>query len=134
MKKLLPLIMILCLMLTACSDKKEEETTLAAGDETTAAQTDAIYTNPLNGEKLTEPYTGRVFAVTINNVSPALPHRGLNSADIYFEMFVNDYCTRGLALFSDIQYGDFLEKSIYKKIMLNIQQEQSLAYYTGAWL
>ncbi len=103
MKKLLPLIMILCLMLTACSDKKEEETTLAAGDETTAAQADAIYTNPLNGEKLTEPYNGRVFAVTINNVSPALPHRGLNDADVYFEMFVNDYCTRGLALFSDIK-------------------------------
>ena len=48
------------------------------------------------------PYEGRVFAVTINNIYDALPHHGLSQADMYFEMFVNDYCTRGLAFFSDI--------------------------------
>ena len=61
-----------------------------------------IYRNPLTGEELDAPYVGRVFAVTINNVSPALPHHGVSQADVYFEMFINDYCTRGLALYSNI--------------------------------
>ncbi len=61
-----------------------------------------IYRNPLNGEILEEPYVGRFFAVTINNVKPALPHRGISQADLYFEMFINDYATRGLAVFSDV--------------------------------
>lgn len=100
MKKLLPLIMIICLLLAGCTggDNKETE----PGEESTGAPTELNYVNPLNGEKIARPYDGRVFAVTINNVSPAIPHRGINQADIFFEMFVNDYCTRGLALFSDI--------------------------------
>ncbi len=101
-KRLLPIVMILCLMLAGCTGTGNTETTTQPSDEdvTTA---DGFYVNPLNGEKLSEPFKNRVFAVTINNVSPALPHRGLNDADIYFEMFVNDYCTRGLALFSDVK-------------------------------
>ena len=61
-----------------------------------------IYRNPLTGEVLDAPYVGRVFAVTINNVKPALPHHGVSQADVFFEMFINDYCTRGLALYSNI--------------------------------
>lgn len=98
MKKLLPFIMVLILMLTACSGSTEETT---AAEETTASE--IIYRNPLNGEITDSLYSGRVFAVTINNVAPAIPHKGLNSADLFFEMYINDYCTRGLALFSDIR-------------------------------
>ncbi|MBR3766985.1 MAG: DUF3048 domain-containing protein [Clostridia bacterium] len=100
MKKLLPVILVLCLMLCSCGGGTEETT---APIEETTNSTDVVYRNPLNGEVLPEPYSGRVFAVTINNVSPALPHKGINSADLYFEMFINDYCTRGLALFSNIK-------------------------------
>lgn len=101
MKKLLPIILVICLMLCACGNTAEE-TTLS--DETTApVYVDDTVRNPLNGTELTEPYTGRVFAVTINNVSPALPHRGVGDADVFFEMLINDYCTRGLALFTDIK-------------------------------
>lgn len=99
MKKLLPLILVFVLLFTACGGNKEESTT--TNEETTEAPV-AEYRNPLNGEKMNEAYKGRVFAVTINNVSPAVPHKGLNSADLFFEMYINDYCTRGLALFSDI--------------------------------
>ena len=62
-----------------------------------------VFRNPLNGEVLDAPYVGRVFAVTINNVGAALPHHGISQADVYFEMFINDYCTRGLALFSNVE-------------------------------
>ena len=41
------------------------------------------------------------MAVTINNIDPALPHFGVNDADLYFEMLCNDYATRGLAIYAD---------------------------------
>lgn len=66
-------------------------------------ESDIQYFNPLTGESLDAPMENRIFAVTINNVPPALPHCGVNDADIIFELFVNDYATRGLALYSDIQ-------------------------------
>lgn len=103
MKKFLPLILVFCLILCGCSsESKNAETTNDAG-ETASSEDGGYYRNPLNGEKLSEPYSGRVFSVTINNVSPALPHRGVSDADIFFEMFINDYCTRGLALYSDVR-------------------------------
>lgn len=70
--------------------------------ETEPTEAPVLYRNPLNGEPLDEPYVGRAFAVTINNVSAALPHRGVSEADVFFELFINDYCTRGLALFSNV--------------------------------
>ena len=101
MKKLLfVLALVLCLALCSCGGNTMEVTTAA---ETTTEPEPVYFINPLNGKKLDEEYSGRVFAITINNVSPALPHRGLSQADIFFEMFINDYCTRGLALFSDIR-------------------------------
>lgn len=61
-----------------------------------------LYRNPLNGQAMDEPYTGRPFAVTISNQKDALPHRSVNQADLYFELLVNGGLTRGLAIFSDI--------------------------------
>ena len=62
-----------------------------------------LYRNPLNGQPLDEPYTGRIFSVTISNQKDALPHRGVNQADLYFEMLVNNGMTRGLAFFTNVQ-------------------------------
>ena len=103
MKKFLPIILVLCLMLCSCGGGGTEETTTAAPEETTLAAEEITYRNPLNGEIIPEEYTGRVFATTINNVSPALPHIGVSQADLFFEMYINDYCTRGLALFTDVK-------------------------------
>lgn len=124
MKRLFSLVLILSLLLCGCggNTKATEPSTLPT--ETTQAPTEAttepvpttqptepptepatepvVYTNPLTGETLDAPYDGRVFAVTINNIPAALPHKGVYAADLYFEMFVNDYCTRGLALYADI--------------------------------
>ena len=133
MKRILPLLLVLSVLLCACAGAPEPtvpmtEPTPAPTTEPTAAPTTepvtepatepttepteepttepteppVLYRNPLTGEALEEPYVGRVFAVTINNVSPALPHHGVSQADVFFEMFINDYCTRGLALYSNI--------------------------------
>ncbi len=61
-----------------------------------------LYSNPVNGQPLAQPYVGRLFAVSINNSSKAIPHHGVTQADLFFEMFINDYSTRGLAVFSDV--------------------------------
>ena len=117
MKKLIPLLLALCLLLCACGKSAEETTE----PETTEPETTEVVTtepettepetteapiepfNPLNGETLEEPYTGRIFATTINNVSPALPYQGVSQADMFFEMLINDNATRCVALFTDVQ-------------------------------
>lgn len=119
MKKLLPMILILGLLLCACGGTAEEtkpsETTAAIATEaptepeTTEAPAEAttepaqVYFNPLNGTPLEEPYTDRIFSTTINNVSPALPYQGVSQADMLFEFLINDYATRCLALFTDVR-------------------------------
>lgn len=121
MKRVLPLILALCLMLCACAKEpaETEPTTVATTAATTAPTTEpttapttepttaptteppVLYTNPLTGEEIDEPYHGRIYTVTINNVPPALPHYGVNDADIFWEMLINDGATRGLAMFAD---------------------------------
>ncbi len=102
MKRLFALLLVFVMMLSACSGGNEETTEQTTAEETTAAQLPA-FVNPLNGTVLSEAFTGRIFSVAINNVSSALPHRGVSDADVFFEMFINDYCTRGLALYTDIK-------------------------------
>lgn len=118
MKKLIPWLLALCLLLCACGGADmttEPETAPTTTEEVTEPPTTeeitepptteppVVYTNPLNGEELQTPYTGRIFATTINNVSPALPYQGVSQADILFEMLINDNATRCVALFSNIQ-------------------------------
>ena len=115
MKKITALLLVLALLLCGCGKttaQTEPETTAAPTTEATEATTEAttepttepapVYTNPLNGQTLDEPYTGRLFAVTISNIPDALPHVGVTDADIYMEMFVNGSIIRGLALYTDI--------------------------------
>lgn len=125
MKKIIALLLMLCLVLCGCSAKPAETTapvteaptteaptteapteaptTVPPTEEPTEAPTEPpVPTNPLTGEALEAPHTTRVFAVTINNVPGAMPIYGVSKADLFFEMFVNGYCTRGLALYADI--------------------------------
>lgn len=103
MKKLLPVILVMCLLLCSCTSSDGKEDEVDSSEEYQTAENGEFMRNPLNGEKTNEAYSGRVVAVTINNVEPALPHKGVDDADVYFEMYINDYCTRGLALYSDIK-------------------------------
>ena len=127
MKKILALLTALCLFLCGCSELIPAKTTLeeeqqrtaalkpsitvmpvtqAATEPTEAPTTEApteptVYFNPLNGEILDEPFSKRIFAVSINNIQGAVPHVNLNCADLYFETFVNGSIVRGLAMFTD---------------------------------
>ena len=116
MKKCIALLLVLSLGLTGCAlvparttmppEAPPTEATAAPTTEepTTEPTTEPapVYTNPLNGQTLDAPYTGRVVAVTISNIHDALPHYGTMGADILMEMWVNGSIIRDLALFSDI--------------------------------
>ncbi len=118
MKQSILLLLAICLLLTGCGGPAVPETTAPATTAPTEATTvpttipteapteaptePPLPTNPLTGEVLDMPSDMRIFAAVINNVQPAMPMYGVSKADLFFEMFVNDYCTRGLALFSDI--------------------------------
>jgi hypothetical protein len=65
-----------------------------------------LYRDPLTGEPLEEPHTTRLIGLSINNVPGALPHVGTDKAGIIFEMYINDYATRCLALFSDLRKAE----------------------------
>ena len=122
MKRSIALLLVLGTLLCGCGANAPAETTAAPEAPTTEAPTTVpptteapteppteapteppVPSNPLTGEVLEEPMNTRVFAVTINNVSGAMPMHGVSKADLFFEMFINDYATRGLALFADIR-------------------------------
>ena len=97
MKKLILWTLLLTLLLCGCGAQKPEqttapETTVATEPETeptTVPTEPPVYRNPLNGEILDEPYTGRIFAHTITNTQDALPHVNAVKADILLECYVS---------------------------------------------
>jgi len=130
MKKLILWSLVLSLLLCGCGGKTAGNTPVAApqeteaaaeqnaeagetvetteaAEETTAPTEPEIFRNPLNGEIVEEPFTGRVFANTVSNLQENLPHVGVNHADVVMEMYVNmNNVVRCLALFTDIEAVD----------------------------
>lgn len=111
MKKYLSLALIFALLLSGCGSAPAETTaatteemTVATTEEATTAPTEppVVYRNPLNGEILEEPYTGRPVAVTVTNTQDAIPHVGVNDADLFFEAYVSRGVVRCLAMYTDI--------------------------------
>lgn len=134
MKKLIALLLIASLILCGCgaSTPATTEATTAptqapateateAPTETTEAPTEppVVYRNPLNGEVLDEPYTGRIFAVTISNIRDALPHYGTMEADILMEMWVNGSIIRDLALYTDVSKAEAIGSVRSDRLMFN---------------
>ncbi len=135
MKRILALTLALALLLlSGCAGNTQTAETTAAA--TTQAPTEAatvptteateapteppqVYYNPLNGEILDEPYTGRIFATTISNIREAIPHVGVNQADILMEMFVNGSIIRCLALFTDISDVESVGSTRSTRLMFN---------------
>lgn len=130
MKQLTCLLLVLSLLLCGCggtnatapaTDSPAEE--IASGEtvsvaetteavvepteETTVPTEPPVYRNPLNGELLDAPFTGRVYASTVSNMQENMPHVGVNHADVVMEMYVNmNNIVRCLALFTDIDSAE----------------------------
>ncbi len=110
MKRMLAWLLVLTLLLSGCGagNAQEEtavETTVVTEPETeptTVPTEPPVYRNPLNGQILDEPYTGRVFAHTITNTQDALPHVNAVKADILVEAYVSRGVSRCLGLYTNI--------------------------------
>ena len=117
MKRVIALTLTLALLLCGCGARSAPAATPAAVPETTAAPTaeptteptaepttvpttePEVYVNPLNGEVLDAPFTGRIFANTVSNLADNIPHVGVVKADMLIECYVNmDSVVRCLAL------------------------------------
>lgn len=137
MKRLIALMLMLTLLLCGCGAKGEPAVTEApaAVPETTAAPTaepttepttvpttepTPVYVNPLNGEILDAPFTGRIFANTVSNLADNIPHVGVVKADMLIECYVNmDSVVRCLALFTDIDSVDAIGSTRSTRPMFN---------------
>ena len=137
MKKVIALMLTLTLLLCGCGAKGEPAVTEApaAVPETTAAPTAEpttepttvpttepapVYVNPLNGEILDAPFTGRIFANTVSNLADNIPHVGVVKADMLIECYVNmDSVVRCLALFTDIDSVDAIGSTRSTRPMFN---------------
>ncbi len=112
MKRLLPLILVLLLVLCACGNTAPVETTTEPTETTTMPTIDPVeeaeeilkaYRHPLNGTALLEPLTTRPVAVVINNLKDCLPHHGVSEADMLYEVETEGGITRCLAVFTDLE-------------------------------
>lgn len=112
MKRIITLLVIVCLLLCACGTTPDNapETTTATTTETTPATQETttvtepapvVYTHPLTGETLSAPYTGRPTAIVINNIKACLPQFGISKADMMYEIETEGGITRMLAIFTD---------------------------------
>ena len=112
MKRILLLVLLVALLLCACGKKTAETPTTepqASENPTEATQSQeevVIYRNPLNGEVLDAPWSGRPTAVVINNIREALPHYGTSDADFIFELETESDITRMLAVYDNVSEVD----------------------------
>ena len=116
MKRIIALVLVLTALLCGCGRKEEPvPTTMPTEAAPATVPTEApttepptepptepvVYHNPLTGELMDAPFDKRIYAVTINNLKEAMPHIGVQDADIFMEMYVNGSIVRGLALYTD---------------------------------
>ena len=114
----------------------EAPTTEAPTEEETEPPTTEpppVYRNPLNGQLLDEPYTGRIFISTISNVPDALPHVSANQADIIFETFVNYSIIRCIGLYSNISQVEQIGSVRSTRLMFNdiTQHYGAILFHAG---
>ena len=138
MKRYIAMLLACMMMLTLCAcgaggSAEVVEPTPEPTPEVTPTPK-PVYVNPLNGEILDEPYTGRVFAASICNTPNAVPHISLNEADIVMEMFVNNSVIRDLALFSDIKNVEVFGSVRSARLMFNeiVEHYDAVLLHSGA--
>lgn len=128
MKKLIALTLLFALLLSGCGSSAPAETTAAPTEATTEPATlpttaptepPKVYRNPLNGEILEEPYTGRIIAHTVTNTQDAIPHVGVNECDLIFEAYVSRGVVRCLAMFTDISDVEAIGATRSTRLLFN---------------
>ena len=131
MKRITALLLALTLLLCGCGGKKETpaatestpttqttqptetaqptaptqptETTEPTTPPTEPTQpTEPAYRHPLTGQPLSEPWSGQIAAVMVNNIKDSMPQYGLSQADIIYEIEEESSITRNMALYSDV--------------------------------
>lgn len=103
MKKLLPLLLAMTLLFSACG--KLPETTSEAPTSETASETPTpeTITNPLTGETVDSDRSSvRPYAVMLNNISVALPQCGVSQCDILYEVLAEGNITRLEGIFTKL--------------------------------
>lgn len=129
MKRLLPLLLVLMVLLSACAKAPVETTptdtkgtvppatvtttppttqppaTTAPTDpsEPEDTQPELNYQHPLTGEALAEPMLQRPIAVMLNNIKVAMPQHGVSQADILYEVLAEGGVTRCVGIFTDLE-------------------------------
>ncbi len=86
------------------STQAKPQPTQTQPQPTTPPETTPVmpYQNPLNGEPMAQPYTGRPVAIMLNNIISAMPMFGNSEADIVYEMIAEGGITRCLGIYSDV--------------------------------
>lgn len=117
MKRIIALLLAICLLMCACGKKKktdategstgesvsQDNTQESAQDNTEESKNqEVLYRHPLTGAPLEAPWSGQVTAVMINNLKYAMPQCGISQADLFYEIEVEGDITRCLAVFSDV--------------------------------
>lgn len=108
-KKILPIVLSICLLSVAGCSKNPESLSVDRGSEPAP-----VVSEPVEEEVILNPLTGladiteeeaenRPVAIMINNISVAQPvQTGLNDADVIYETEVEGGITRLLAVYQDI--------------------------------
>lgn len=131
MKRLMLLLLVFMLLLSACAKAPEDTTptdthgafpdTLPTTTTTppttqtpvTTVPTDSSepedtqpelnYQHPLTGEALAEPMLQRPVAVMLNNIIAAMPQHGVSQADILYEVLAEGGITRCVGIYTDLE-------------------------------
>ena len=103
----------------AIAEPVTEPATEPETEPTTVPTEPEIYRNPLNGQILEEPYTGRIYAHTITNTQDALPHVNAVKADILVEAYVSRGVVRCLGLYTDIGQVEAIGGTRSTRILFN---------------
>ena len=124
MKRILAILLVLCMLLCGCGSDEEEVTEATQSEateesskvevkeekkeeskveESSIVEEKEVFRHPLTGEVLEEPWKGVAAASTINNAPDALPQYGISQADVFYEIEVEGGITRMLAIFTDLE-------------------------------